>query len=59
MDTPMSPPGGFSRPEFITLLGTARSVIDQHLNHDGKCAECGSIWPCQRAALAEFALSAM
>jgi hypothetical protein len=52
-------PGEFFSPEFIHLLGTARRVIDQHVNDRGNCAACGSIWPCQRAQLAEFALAAL
>jgi hypothetical protein len=39
------------------LLSTARRVIDQHLNNDGHCAECASIWPCRGARLAESALA--
>jgi len=45
-------------PELVHLLDTARHVIDQHVNNNGTCAECGSIWPCQRARLAESALAA-
>jgi hypothetical protein len=41
------------------LLGTARHVIDQHINDQGQCAECGSAWPCQRAQLAELVLGAL
>ena len=51
--------GDFLPPELIHLLGTARHVIDQHTNDHGQCAECGSVWPCQRALLAEFALGAL
>jgi hypothetical protein len=40
-------------------LGTARHVIDRHINDQGQCAECGSAWPCQRALLAELALGAL
>ena len=52
-------PGGFLPPGLLQLLGTAQRVIDQHLNQDGRCAACGSAWPCQRAELAEFALGAV
>jgi hypothetical protein len=43
----------------VHLLRTARQVIDQHVSDGGTCACCGSAWPCQRARLAEFALSAV
>lgn len=51
--------GDFLPPELMHLLGTARHVIDQHVNDQGHCAECGSIWPCQRAQLAELALGSL
>jgi hypothetical protein len=51
--------GDFLPPELMHLLGTARRVIDQHINDQGHCAECGSVWPCQRALLAELALGAL
>jgi hypothetical protein len=53
------PPGDFLPPELVHLLGTARQVIDQHVNDRGSCAACGAGWPCQRARLAEFALGAV
>jgi hypothetical protein len=63
MDTPTSGPtptrGDLFPPEVMHLLGTARHVIDQHVNDNGTCAECRSIWPCQRARLAESALAAL
>ncbi len=49
----------FFPPELMGLLGTAQRVIDQHVNDHGTCADCGSIWPCQRARLADFALTAL
>jgi hypothetical protein len=55
-DTRTPSPGDFLPPELIRLLGTAR-VIDEHVNDHGNCVACGSNWPCQRAQLAEFALS--
>ena len=63
----MSPPmatatpktGDVFPPELLRLLGTAQRVIDQHVNAYGICVECGAIWPCQRAQLAEFALTAL
>lgn len=45
--------------EVRHLLGTARRVIDEHVNDAGTCADCGSDWPCQRACLAESALAAL
>jgi hypothetical protein len=59
MDTPKAKTGDFFPPEFIRLLGTAKCVIDQHINDHGNCAACRSIWPCQRARLADFALAAL
>lgn len=58
MDTPRSNENYFP-PELVHLLGTAAHVIDQHLNDHGRCADCGLIWPCQRAQLAEFTLAAL
>jgi hypothetical protein len=58
MDTPATTPGDLFPPEVVHLLGTARRVIDQHVNDNGNCAECGAIWPCERARLADFALAA-
>jgi hypothetical protein len=49
----------FFPPEFVHLLGTARQVIDQHLDDHGTCTDCGLPWPCQRAQQAEFALASM
>jgi hypothetical protein len=59
MDAPTPTLGDFFPPEFMHLLGTARCVIDRHVNDHGTCAACGLIWPCQRAQLAEFALAAL
>jgi hypothetical protein len=49
----------FFPPEFVHLLDTATHVIDEHLNDHGYCTDCGSVWPCQRAQLAEFTLAAL
>ena len=46
-------------PELMLLLSTARRVIDEHVNDHGDCADCGSIWPCHHAQLAELALAAL
>jgi hypothetical protein len=45
-------------PELVHLIGTARQVIDQHVNDHGTCACCGLAWPCERARLADLALAA-
>jgi hypothetical protein len=59
MYTPLPSKDGFFPPELMHMLDTAQRVIDQHVNAYGICADCGSIWPCQRAQLAEFALTAL
>jgi hypothetical protein len=59
MDTPPASRTELFPPEVVHLLGTARRVIDRHLNDRGTCADCGLSWPCQRAQLAEFALAAL
>lgn len=59
MDTPMASTGEAFPPELLRLLGSARRVIDQHLNADCECACCGSIWPCDRAQQAELALAGL
>jgi len=63
MKTPTSAPARTQSdqfpPEVTQLLGTARRVIDQHLNADGQCTECASVWPCRRARLAETALAVL
>ena len=41
------------------LLKTAQQEIDRHVNDHGRCAACGSAFPCERASLADLALSAM
>ena len=40
------------------LLKTAQQEIDRHVNDHGRCAACGSPFPCERASLADLALSA-
>lgn len=59
MDTPTASSADLFPAELVHLLGTATRTIDQHVNNGGKCADCGSIWPCQLAQLAEFALAAL
>jgi hypothetical protein len=57
--TPTPSPAEFFPPELLHLLGTARQVIDRHVNDHGSCAACGSTWPCQSAQQADFALAAL
>jgi hypothetical protein len=59
MDTPDPTTGDRFPLELVHLLDTARHVIDQHVNDNGTCAECGSTWPCQYARLADSALAAI
>jgi hypothetical protein len=59
MHTPTSSPADAFPLEVLRLLGTARQVIDQHVNNRGNCASCGSAWPCEYARLAEFALATL
>jgi len=59
MNSHTASPGDFLPPELAQLLGTATRVIDEHINDHGNCADCGSIFPCQRARLAELALAAL
>lgn len=46
-------------PLLALLLKTAQQEIDRHVNNHGLCAACGGTYPCDRAALADLALSAM
>jgi hypothetical protein len=46
-------------PPLARLLKTAQLEIDRHVNAGGLCAVCGSAFPCDRATLADLALSAM
>jgi hypothetical protein len=59
MDTPITSPADRFPLELVHLLGTARDVIDQHVNNCGNCDHCGSAWPCHDARLAEFALATL
>jgi hypothetical protein len=38
------------------LRRTACVEIDRHVRRDGRCAICGTPFPCDRAVLAELAL---
>ncbi len=46
-------------PELAQLLATARTEITEHGNDNGLCSICGSAFPCERAVLADLALSAL
>jgi hypothetical protein len=46
-------------PSLAHLLNTAQREIDWHVNDHGFCAACGSTFPCERAVLADLALSAL
>jgi hypothetical protein len=50
---------GFLLPELAQLLTTAQKEITEHGNDYGLCPVCGSAFPCQRAVLADLALSAL
>lgn len=56
---PAARPADLFPPALVRLLDTARQVIDQHVNSYGDCADCGSVWPCHSAKLAESALAAL
>jgi len=58
MDTPVKCTDFFP-PELLHLIGTARQVMDQHVNDHGTCAACGLSWPCQRAQQADLALASL
>jgi hypothetical protein len=40
------------------LITLATRVIDEHIDDHGRCAACGSPFPCEQAVLAEHALAA-
>jgi hypothetical protein len=46
-------------PELAQLLANARRQLDQHVNRQGTCRECGLPWPCEAASLAAFTLGAL
>ncbi len=49
----------FLLPELVRHLATAQHELDQHVNDRGLCSICGCAWPCERAVLADLALSAL
>jgi hypothetical protein len=57
MDTP--PAADMFPAALVRLLNTARQAVDEHVNDHGNCDDCGSVWPCERAQLAEFVLATL
>jgi hypothetical protein len=41
------------------MLATAQREIDRHTADHGRCTACGQPYPCQRATLADLALSGL
>lgn len=41
------------------LASLAVRVLNEHINQAGRCAVCGSAWPCEQASLAEHNLAAL
>lgn len=51
---PVSVPGtGTRQPQLAGLRTVAISVLNSHVSNHGRCAACGSDWPCGHAVLAE------
>ncbi len=46
-------------PEIADLVSAATEELKAHADDGGFCAACGSVFPCERATLAEFALDAI
>jgi hypothetical protein len=53
------PPRGILPLPLVRHLATARHELDRHLNDHGLCSICGSVWPCERAVLADLALASL
>ena len=51
------PGTGAWQPQLATLRTVAIGVLNSHVNNCGRCAACGSDWPCGRAVLAEHNLA--
>lgn len=45
------------QPQLARLRTVAVGVLNSHVNDHGRCAACGSDWPCGRAVLAEHNLA--
>ena len=57
---PATGQAGADLPEpIMRLLQTAQQEIDRHVSNGVRCAACGWTFPCNRARLADLALSAM
>jgi anti-sigma regulatory factor (Ser/Thr protein kinase) len=55
---PVSVPGtGNRQPQLARLRTVAISVLNSHVGNHGRCAVCGSDWPCGHAVLAEHNLA--
>jgi anti-sigma regulatory factor (Ser/Thr protein kinase) len=48
---------GAWQPQLARLRTVAVGVLNSHVNDFGRCAACGSDWPCGRAVLAEHNLA--
>ena len=55
---PVPVPGtGTWQPQLARLRTVAISVLNSHVSNHGRCAACGSDWPCGHAVLAEHNLA--
>lgn len=45
------------QPQLARLRTVVIRVLNSHVNNCGRCAACGSDWPCGRAVLAEYNLA--
>ena len=55
---PVLVPGmGAWQPQLARLRTVAISVLSSHVSNRGRCAACGSDWPCGHAVLAEHNLA--
>jgi anti-sigma regulatory factor (Ser/Thr protein kinase) len=45
------------QPQLARFRAVAVGVLNSHVNDHGRCAACGSDWPCGRAVLAEHNLA--
>ncbi len=52
-------PADYFPPELRHLSVTASDVLKTHVSDEGHCAECHSVWPCERAQLAEHNLAGL
>jgi hypothetical protein len=52
-------PDSYLPSSLAIWLKTAKREIDRHINDRGLCSVCGSSFPCERAVLADLALSAL